>query len=176
MSETLIERWKRIMGVHPQDFYWAAPEPPATRRDIEIAESALGMSLPSLLKELMLCSRAWQWREQTYDAVLLLPPERIVHETLEPVAEISRIVVGESRTTEVKAYFYSRHRLTFAYSDYHRFQIDSDPGPGGHINQIVVIDHDEQTIDVAAKSLDQFIMHGLDCLERQLKGGYPHDA
>lgn len=164
------------MAQQPKDPAWADPLPPATEQEIAAAEHSLDRVFPDLLRQLLLCSSAWQWREPAFDAVLLIAPEDIVRETRLPVLEAARIEVGESCTPAVKAYFYSAQRLVFAYSDYHRFLIDDDPGPGGHVGQIVVVNHDEQTIDLVAKALSEFIAHGLDCLERQLRGGFPNDA
>jgi len=83
---------------------------------------------------------------------------------------MAQIIVGTSNDARVKPYFYSADRLTFAYSDYLRFQIDNDPAPGGKKGQIVVTDHDEETIDWVAGSLEEFVEHGFDRLRKALDG------
>ena len=176
MTAALLKRWHHVMAQQPKDPCWVDPLPAASPEEIAVAERALGRPFPELLRELQRCSRAWQWREPDYDAVIVFPPIDIARESREPALEAARIQVGVSLGSAAKAYYYSPQRLTFAYSDCHRFQIDDDPGPGGSVGQIVVIDHDEQTIDVAAPSLERFISHGIACLEQQLRGGYPNDA
>ena len=171
----LISRWRSIMAAVPKGDDWSTPDPPATDAEISEAEKAIGRSFPELLVSLWQCSRSWLWREKGFDAVIFNPPKELVSEFFAPSDPMDRVSVSTSLSSRVKETFYSKGRLTIAFSDYYRFQIDDDPTPDGVPGQIVVIDTESESIDVIAESLEEFVSHGLDCLELQIAGGYPRE-
>lgn len=168
MSESLRQRWTRVAHVVMEQLPGWVPQAPATDEEIEAAEEALGRRFPSLLVEMLRLSSAWSWPEPRFDAVNFLAPDEIVRESTPPGDEGAEISVSVSLSDQVKPIYYSPRRLTIAYSDYCRFQIDDDPEPSGVAGQIVAIDHDEETIEVIAGSLEAFIVQGLEALEREL--------
>lgn len=173
MSEYLVQRWKSVVPRIPAIAPGYAYDLPALPSEIRDIERALGRPLPKLLRELLGCSKCWQWRDEEYD-VVFSPPDQIIRDTVQSEDEDGEIVVSVSLSSAVKPYFYSSQRLCFAYSDYLRFQVDDDPSIDGSAGQIVVTDHDEEAIDLVAGSLDEFVDHGLSRLERVLKEGrYP---
>lgn len=174
MNRDTLEEWKRVHREGAAYAGWSIPEPPASENEIADAEERLGRVIPPQLKEILRCSRSWLWREKGFDAIVFLPPDEIVAESIEPPD--GGINVALSRSERVKAYFYSPNRITFAFSDYYRFQIDEDPANGGTPGQIVVADIEEEFVDVIAPSLDAFVRRGISCLEEQLRGGYPEQA
>jgi len=174
MNSKTIDAWRQAMQALADDEDAAEPDPPASTSDIEFAERTLQRKLPEDLVAMLRCSRSWQWREEEFDAVIFSSPEEIVSDTLQPEDEHDEIAVSEALSPKVKAVFYSPQRLTIAYSDYHFFQIDDDPAAGGKPGQIVVIDHEAETIDVIADSLEAFVARGIACLQAQAAGGYPN--
>ena len=125
--------------------------------------------MPEGLKQLMRICSSWYWREARFDSVTVLAPEMLAEDYFEPDDEIDGVIVAHSASPKVKAYFYSEDRVPVAYSDYYRFQIDEDPTSSGRSGQIVVTDIWKQTIDVFSDSLEQFVIHGLNCVEENLK-------
>lgn len=171
MKRETLSQWTALMRAGAGTEGWSSPEPPASATEIRRAEASLGRRLPSSLTAMLKQSRAWSWRESGFDAVIFLPPDEIASESTEPADAGIDVAVALSET--VKPYYYSDKRVTFATSDYYRFQIDEDPGEGGTSGQIVVVDFEEETIDVIADSLDAFVRRGIERLREQLAGGYP---
>lgn len=152
---------------------WSHPYPGASEAEMREAEQAIMRELPSDLRILLKFSRSWMWREKGFDAVIFQAPKDISEDYFKPDEVMDQVAVSSASSVRVKPYFYSDKRLTIAFSDYFKFQIDEDPGPLGVFGQIVVVDTDAETIDVIADSLAEFVNRGADCLESQLSGGYP---
>jgi len=77
----LIDRWHTLMqeGRGRDLEMWFEPAPAASKKEILATEQSLGKPLPPLLAELLLCSRAWGWRDMDYD-VQFLEPDAIVRD------------------------------------------------------------------------------------------------
>lgn len=175
MNRSTLVRLQELAAIGFGTLHWSVPEPPATQAEIESAEASMRRRFPNDLREAFSFSRRWLWREQVYDAIIFQSPADIAAEFYEPEDPMARVQVSVSGSGRVKPYFYSSKRITFAFSDYHRFQVDEDPTVDGRPGQIVVVDLDIETIDVIADSLEVFLLRGIRALERQLAGGYPLD-
>lgn len=171
--EELLDVWQRLTEAGRDRPDMAQPAQGATDASIASAERRLKRPLPASLVAMLRCSRAWLWRDPDYDAVVFLPPDEIVRETKRPADAASRIDVDLSESTGVKALYYTPLRITFAYSDYFRFQIDEDPAAGGRPGQVLAVDVEEGTVKKVAESFEAFLIRGLQCIKAQLLGGYP---
>jgi cell wall assembly regulator SMI1 len=172
----LHDTWRRLTDLGTDAPDWIAAEPPATEAEIAAAEKALKRPLPPALVALLRLSRAWGWREREYDAVLFLPPDEIVAQTVRPRDPDLRLSVEDVATSRVQALVYGAGRTTFARTDYLFFQVDDAPPPGGRPGQVVSIDFEEGVADVVAESVEAFVAHGLACMKAQLEGGDPELA
>jgi cell wall assembly regulator SMI1 len=169
----LHETWRRLQAIGAGRADWMAPEPPATGDAIAKAERKLKRPLPPAVVALLGLSRAWGWREEGLDAVLFLPPDEIVEQTLRPRDEAMVLEVEDAVTSRVATLVYGPGRTTFARTDHLFFQVDDAPPPGGRPGQVVSIDFEEGLVDVVAESVDEFLVRGLHCLKAQLEGGFP---
>lgn len=174
MNDQLLSRWAcAVASGRTDDPDWPTPDPPCSDEEIVEAEKAMGRKLPEDLIAIQRLSRCWLWREKRFDAVIFQLLEDVAYDHFSPEAEMSRIVVSTSTSERAKPFFYSSLRVTFAYADYFKFQIDEDPTEQGISGQIVVVDFENESIDVIADSLSDFVVRGIRCLEAQAAGGYP---
>jgi hypothetical protein len=133
-------------------------------------EAAIGKPLPFLIKTTLRKFSCVSWPYEGYDHIMLLSAQELIQENNEPTDEIDVIIVSVTQSALVSPLYYSKDRLTFARSDYHRFQIDNLPAADGKAGQIVVVDIEEETIDWFCASLEDFFLLAQDSIAAEISG------
>jgi hypothetical protein len=115
---------------------------------------------PELLESYEICS-GWAFPLKGYDEIRVLGVDELLEnnnrtDESDEQDDDESIFVSESKSDAVKPHYYSKKRLTFAVSDYHRFQVDFEPTARGVKGQIVVADYEAESIDVFCASIAEF--------------------